>query len=73
MQPRARKFYDGIVSYTLGELHLAPSLMKFYVGKLIFKIVDKNLNKAVISMIYIVAQTCSLCSAHSLVDGVNPQ
>ena len=73
MQPRARKFYDGIVSYTLGELHLAPSLMKFYVGKRIFTIVAKSFNKPVISMIYIVAYTCPLCSAHILVHGVNPQ
>eukprot|EP00794_Sanderia_malayensis_P015101 gene15102-16659_t len=31
VQPRARKFYNAIVSNTLGELHMAPALMKFYV------------------------------------------
>ena len=32
-----------------------------------------TVNKPVISMLYIVAQTWPLCSAQNLVDGVNPQ
>ncbi|XP_065061334.1 ubiquitin conjugation factor E4 B-like isoform X1 [Rhopilema esculentum] len=31
VQARAKPFYDAIVSYPIGELHLAPALMKFYV------------------------------------------
>jgi len=31
VQPRARKFYDIVVSNPVGEIHMAPALMKFYV------------------------------------------
>ena len=32
-----------------------------------------TVNKHVVSIIYIVAQTCSLCSTQILANGVNPQ
>ena len=35
--------------------------------------VHVTVNKHVISVIYIVAHTCPLCSAQVLVDGENPQ
>ena len=36
MQPLARKFYDVVVSNPVGEIHMAPSLMKFYVGRSLY-------------------------------------
>ena len=33
IQPRVGKIYDAVISNSIGEIHMAPALMRFYVGK----------------------------------------